>query len=186
MVHGSIHCNCWGLHYCSCKAAFQNLSIGISFARSDPLSFPMQEYVSLAFSADGKMLLAQGGAPDWNLVLWVWEKSKVAATVKTTNQQGLPVYSCTVSPQDGGLVGIVGQNIFKVRCLVFNRHCGAPDMRLLPQHHLGKGRLGWAHPRSCMPHAPARIPIMTCVLHSSKAPSLQHGAHGCFADVEIF
>ncbi len=52
-----------------------------------------QEYVSLAFSADGKMLLAQGGAPEWNLVLWVWEKSKVAATLKTTNQQGLPVTS---------------------------------------------------------------------------------------------
>lgn len=52
-----------------------------------------QEYVSMAFSPDGKLLLAQGGAPEWNLVLWVWEKSKVAATIKTTNQQGLPVSS---------------------------------------------------------------------------------------------
>lgn len=53
----------------------------------------VQEYTSLTFSADSKMLLAQGGAPEWNLVLWVWEKSKVAATLKTTNQQGLPVHS---------------------------------------------------------------------------------------------
>ena len=63
-------------------------------------SFPLctcpQEYVSLSFSADGKMLLAQGGAPEYNLVLWVWEKSKVAAVVKTTNQQASPVHS--VSP----------------------------------------------------------------------------------------
>jgi hypothetical protein len=53
----------------------------------------VQEYVSMSFSADGKMLLAQGGAPEWNLVLWVWEKSKVAATVKTTNQAGHAIYN---------------------------------------------------------------------------------------------
>ena len=47
----------------------------------------------MSFSADGKMLLAQGGAPEYNLVLWVWEKSKVAAVAKTTNQQGSPVHS---------------------------------------------------------------------------------------------
>lgn len=50
-----------------------------------------QEYSSLCFSPDGKLLMAQGGAPEWNMVLWVWEKSKIAGTVKTTNQQGLPV-----------------------------------------------------------------------------------------------
>lgn len=48
--------------------------------------------MSLSFSADGKMLLAQGGGPEYNLVLWIWEKSKVAAVAKTTNQQGSPVY----------------------------------------------------------------------------------------------
>ncbi|GFH32507.1 uncharacterized protein HaLaN_31739, partial [Haematococcus lacustris] len=52
-----------------------------------------KEYTSLAFSADGKMLLAQGGAPEWNLVLWVWEKSKVAASIKTTNQQSSPLHN---------------------------------------------------------------------------------------------
>lgn len=55
-----------------------------------------KEYVSLCFSADGKMLLAQGGAPDYNLVLWVWEKSKVAAVAKSTNQQGSPVHSVSL------------------------------------------------------------------------------------------
>ena len=35
------------------------------------------EYVCLAFSADDKVLVAQGGAPDWTLVLYVIEKCKV-------------------------------------------------------------------------------------------------------------
>lgn len=51
----------------------------------------MQEYVSLSFSPDGKLLLAQGSAPDWSLLLWSWEKSKVASSVRSTNLQGSPV-----------------------------------------------------------------------------------------------
>ena len=46
----------------------------------------------MAFSPDGRLLAAQGGAPEWNLVLWVWEKSKVVTSVKTTNAAGNPVY----------------------------------------------------------------------------------------------
>lgn len=46
----------------------------------------------MSFSPDGKMLVAQGGAPEWNLVLWLWEKSKVASSVKSTNQQGAPLH----------------------------------------------------------------------------------------------
>lgn len=49
------------------------------------------EFVSLSFSPDSKYLIAQGGRPDWTLVYWVWEKSKVMATMKTTNQAGQPV-----------------------------------------------------------------------------------------------
>ena len=47
-----------------------------------------QEYVSMAFSPDGKLLIAQGGAPEWNLVLWVWEKSKVACIVPSRQGGG--------------------------------------------------------------------------------------------------
>ena len=46
----------------------------------------------MAFSPDGRLLAAQGGSPEWNLVLWVWEKSKVVTSVKTTNAAGNPVY----------------------------------------------------------------------------------------------
>lgn len=34
-------------------------------------------YVAAAFSPDEQMVAAQGGAPDWTLVLFVWEKGKV-------------------------------------------------------------------------------------------------------------
>lgn len=50
------------------------------------------EFVSLAFSPDSKYLASQGGKPDWTLLYWTWEKSKVMATTKTTNQHGAPVY----------------------------------------------------------------------------------------------
>lgn len=56
-----------------------------------PPAVTLQEYVSLSFSPDGKLLLAQGGGPDWNLLLWAWEKSKVASSIRSTNLQGSPV-----------------------------------------------------------------------------------------------
>ena len=51
------------------------------------------EFVSVAFSPDSKYLAAQGGKPDWTLVYWTWEKSKVMASTKTTNPQtNAPIY----------------------------------------------------------------------------------------------
>ena len=54
------------------------------------------EYVHLAFSPDDKYIIAQGGYPEWNAVLWLWEKNKVLFSVRTSNQQGSSVYQ--VSP----------------------------------------------------------------------------------------
>ncbi len=51
----------------------------------------MQEIASITFSSDSKLLAAQGGAPEWNLVIWSWEKSKVLASVKTSNASGSPI-----------------------------------------------------------------------------------------------
>lgn len=42
------------------------------------------EIVSMAFSSDSKNLITQGGAPDWTLLYWTWEKSKVMASIKVT------------------------------------------------------------------------------------------------------
>ncbi len=61
----------------------------------------MQEIASIAFSSDSKILAAQGGAPEWNLVIWSWEKSKVLASVKTGNALGSPVNQvCKSDPLD--------------------------------------------------------------------------------------
>jgi WD40 repeat protein len=80
---------------------------------SRTVAAPTQSYVSLAFSPDGKMLAAQGGAPEWNLVLWVWEKTKVGAMIKSTNQQASPIYQLAFNPSDASLLTCAGSQIFK-------------------------------------------------------------------------
>ena len=40
-----------------------------------------EEFTNLAFSPDNKMLLAQGGAPEWNMTIWMWEKSKIVSRI---------------------------------------------------------------------------------------------------------
>lgn len=73
------------------------------------------EYVSLAFSPDSKYLVAQGGRPDWTLLYWTWEKSKVMASTKTTNPQtNSPIYQVTFNPQDNTQLCVVGNGIFKL------------------------------------------------------------------------
>ena len=73
-----------------------------------------KEYVSLCFSPDGKMLAAHGGAPEWNLTVWIWEKSKMVASVKTNNQQNTSIYQCQFCPQEQTVVSVVGDTVCKV------------------------------------------------------------------------
>nr|CAB3267722.1 WD repeat-containing protein 65 [Phallusia mammillata] len=72
------------------------------------------EFVSLAFSPDSKYLIAQGARPEWMLVYWAWEKSKIMATMKTTNQTGQPVYQVSFNPQDNTQICVTGNHIFKL------------------------------------------------------------------------
>lgn len=44
----------------------------------------VDKFVCMAFSPDSKYLIGQAGGPDWTLFLWMWEKKKVMATVKTS------------------------------------------------------------------------------------------------------
>lgn len=46
--------------------------------------------VSMAFSHDSNLLLTQGGAPEWTLVLWNWAKARQLAKIRTS--ETLPVY----------------------------------------------------------------------------------------------
>ncbi|CAL1538634.1 unnamed protein product [Lymnaea stagnalis] len=73
------------------------------------------EYVSLAFSPDSKYLIAQGGKPDWTLLYWTWEKSKVMASTRTSNPQNpnSEVYQISFNPQDNTQLCVVGNTVFK-------------------------------------------------------------------------
>lgn len=68
-----------------------------------------REFVCLAFSPDSKGLLTHGGAPDWTLVYWVWEKAKVGAVSKTGGNQGGAVYQCSFNPIDNTVVCVTGE-----------------------------------------------------------------------------
>lgn len=48
--------------------------------------FPVQRFISMAFSPDSKYLLTQTSPPESNLVYWLWEKQKVMAIIRTDSQ----------------------------------------------------------------------------------------------------
>ncbi|CAF1583846.1 unnamed protein product, partial [Didymodactylos carnosus] len=73
------------------------------------------EIVSLLFSADSKYLLTQGG-PDYTLVYWTWEKSKIMASteVRTAAQSNTTVTQVSFNPQDNTQICAVGHGLFKM------------------------------------------------------------------------
>jgi len=73
-----------------------------------------QEYIALAFSPDSKYLVSQGSRPDWTLIYWAWEKGKVMANIKSSNQQNNPIHQVSFNPQDNTQLCVVGQGIFKL------------------------------------------------------------------------
>ncbi|XP_069498550.1 cilia- and flagella-associated protein 57 [Ambystoma mexicanum] len=75
--------------------------------------FMAQEFVSMAFSPDSKYLVALCGAPEWNIIYWMWEKQKVLAVMKVDYQNN-PAYQVTFSPQDNTLICVTGNTFFKV------------------------------------------------------------------------
>ena len=71
------------------------------------------DILDVDFSQDGRFLLAQGGAPDWMLTLWVWEKAKVGCTLRT-GVPGGAVLSVRFCPNDQNHVSALGSNFVKV------------------------------------------------------------------------
>jgi len=69
-----------------------------------------KEFVCLSFSPDSKGLLTHGGAPDWTLVYWLWEKAKVGAVSKSSNAQNA-VFECSFNPIDNTVVCVTGDGI---------------------------------------------------------------------------
>lgn len=78
-----------------------------------PPEFSFRDIVSLDFSPDGKFLIAQGAAPDWTLCMWLWEKSKLLSTIKSTNPAGNPVTQISFNPNDNTQICVTGQHVFK-------------------------------------------------------------------------
>jgi len=72
-----------------------------------------KEYVCLSFSQDHKFLLTQGGAPDWTLVMWSWEKNKVLCFGRVAVQPEMPIYEASICPYDSNVSVVVGDGCFK-------------------------------------------------------------------------
>ncbi|XP_032157654.1 cilia- and flagella-associated protein 57 isoform X1 [Mustela erminea] len=75
--------------------------------------FPVQRFISMAFSPDSKYLLTQTSPPESNLVYWLWEKQKVMAMIRTDSQNNA-AYQVSFNPQDNTQVCVTGNGMFKL------------------------------------------------------------------------
>ncbi|XP_018422114.1 PREDICTED: cilia- and flagella-associated protein 57 isoform X1 [Nanorana parkeri] len=88
----------------------------VPFKKRKVLSAPdflSQAFVSLSFSPDSKYLVAQSGAPEWQIIFWMWEKQKVMATVKADSQNN-PIYQVSFNPNDNTQICVTGHGVFKL------------------------------------------------------------------------
>lgn len=69
------------------------------------------DIVWMDFSAENKQLLTLGGAPDWNLCLWNWEKGKILASTKVHVPAGCALYNCSINPSDANVAIVVGDGV---------------------------------------------------------------------------
>lgn len=53
-----------------------------------------RSYVSLAFTGDNRSLAAQGGPPEWNLMLWSLDKSKLISSIKVSTEREVLQVEC--------------------------------------------------------------------------------------------
>ncbi|XP_061578787.1 cilia- and flagella-associated protein 57 [Cololabis saira] len=73
----------------------------------------LKEFLCLAFSPDSKYLIGQTGEPEWTLILWLWEKNKVVATVKTTTSNN-PAAQVSFNPHNNLQFCLSGTGVFKL------------------------------------------------------------------------
>eukprot|EP00817_Percolomonadidae_sp_ATCC50343_P006634 CAMPEP_0117419798 /NCGR_PEP_ID=MMETSP0758-20121206/1285_1 /TAXON_ID=63605 /ORGANISM="Percolomonas cosmopolitus, Strain AE-1 (ATCC 50343)" /LENGTH=1097 /DNA_ID=CAMNT_0005201073 /DNA_START=377 /DNA_END=3670 /DNA_ORIENTATION=+ len=74
------------------------------------------EYVSIDVSSDGNYFVGQGGAPDYNLVLWSHVeglKYKPVGHICSSTPERDPVYQCSISPSND-IICVTGSGIFKL------------------------------------------------------------------------
>ncbi|CAL8278556.1 unnamed protein product [Lota lota] len=87
---------------------------------------PVGEFLCMAFSPDCKYLVGQSGGPTWTLVLWLWERQKVMATVSSS--EGDPVNQVSFNPLDNTQVCVSGLGLLRLLTYgegVLKRHSSA-------------------------------------------------------------
>lgn len=107
-------------------------------------------FVALQFSADGRHLATQGGAPQWNLLYWNWERSKPLAQIQVARDVAVAqardasgaavVTQISINPKDPLHVVVSGNGLFR-----FYRYA---DGLLKP----APGGLGKAHTQNFTAH----------------------------------
>ncbi|XP_073385676.1 uncharacterized protein [Physcomitrium patens] len=66
-----------------------------------------KEYVSITYTSDTRMIAAQGGGPEWNLVTWSIDKQKIIASVKVS-PHGAEAHQVLCCPQNPALITSIG------------------------------------------------------------------------------
>uniref|UniRef100_A0A3P8WMD1 Cilia and flagella associated protein 57 n=1 Tax=Cynoglossus semilaevis TaxID=244447 RepID=A0A3P8WMD1_CYNSE len=74
---------------------------------------PVERFVCMAFSSDSKYLIGQAADPEWTLVLWLWEKQKILASVKTSTSNN-PVSQVSFNPYNNMQLCVSGAGMFKL------------------------------------------------------------------------
>ncbi|KAJ1455139.1 quinon protein alcohol dehydrogenase-like superfamily [Pelagophyceae sp. CCMP2097] len=106
-----------------------------------------KDVVYVSFSGDSKLCLTQGGAPEWQLVLWTFDRA-AKPVASTRVSQGAVVNQVDFCPQDATVVCATGQGLLKFmrisesqfRPIASNQkrepqsyacHCWLPEERLV-------------------------------------------------------
>ena len=80
-----------------------------------------REYVSLSFSPDERYLAGMGGSPEWNVVLFLWEKGRVVHHVRVSSPQQ-PIAALAFAPDmaedTSGRITVVGASTLKALSVV--------------------------------------------------------------------
>ena len=78
-----------------------------------------REFACMSFSSDCRHLVTQGGAPEWNLVFWTWDRLKSLAMLSTApEREGAKadrgyISCCTNNPADPYHICVSGNGVFK-------------------------------------------------------------------------
>ena len=99
----------------------QNQKVRRSLLKGDQeasSSYQSKEFVSCSFSPKNEKhyLITLTGEPDWLLILWKWDSSKICALINIGLQgplMGPSLFKCSFNPFDNNAVVVTGTNIYK-------------------------------------------------------------------------